>query len=61
MPSQEYDEQDSFYWDLDDDDPMIPDCLECGDTGLIVAADGYHEYLGYDYLPCQVCSKGLGK
>lgn len=36
-----------------------PNCFECNDTGRVVAADGYHEYLGYDYLPCSVCHRGL--
>lgn len=35
-----------------------PECDRCGDTGQIVAADGYHEYLGYDYLPCPDCQFG---
>jgi hypothetical protein len=40
------------------EDDLGPDCDACGDTGRIVAADGYHEYLGYSYLPCPHCRHG---
>lgn len=47
-------------WDEHEDD-LRPDCTTCNDTGRIVAADGYHEYLGYDYLPCPNCAKGASR
>lgn len=38
--------------EFESDPDWEPNCNKCMDTGKIIAADGYHEYLGYDYLPC---------
>ena len=52
--------QDILGKDYDNEYPEEEEhCPTCHDTGRIVAADGYHEYLGYDYLPCPNCSKGV--
>ena len=48
-------------WDEHEED-LMPDCTTCNDTGrIVVAADGYYEYLGYDYLPCPNCAKGASR
>lgn len=36
-------------------------CPTCNGTGRVVAADGYHEYLGYDYLACPDCDLGASR
>lgn len=35
-----------------DDSNEEPLCPDCHDKGKVVAADGYHEYLGYNEVPC---------
>jgi hypothetical protein len=42
-------------WDDDEYEEREPDCYHCGDSGKVIAADGYHEYIGYDYIPCPHC------
>lgn len=50
---------DDYYHD-EYDREVDPECWNCMDSGRIVAADGYHEYLGYSYLPCPHCTAGVG-
>jgi hypothetical protein len=46
-------------WDDEDDcDEREIECFRCYDTGKVIAMDGYHEYLGYDYVPCS-CREGM--
>lgn len=44
--------------DEPDYDEYEPSCHLCGDSGKVVAADGYHEYLGYSDVPCS-CPAGF--
>ena len=46
-------------WDDDDDQCSAPECDRCGDTGKIIADDGFHEYLGYTDMPCPNCQAGM--
>lgn len=50
----------SQYWDDEYEDYCGDEiqCWDCKDTGKVVAADGFHEYLGYDYIPCR-CVAGV--
>ncbi len=41
----------------EDDEDCEPQCFRCHDSGLIPAADGFHELLGYNYVPCD-CPAG---
>ena len=51
------DYEDWFPTDRDHDRELCP---TCSGTGRVVAADGYHEYLGYNYLACPDCELGDG-
>lgn len=37
---------------FEDEDDYEPECRRCWDSGLVVAMDGFHEYLGYSHVPC---------
>lgn len=50
--------EDGFDYLDDEPEDREPECWHCHDTGRVVAADGYHEYLGYSYLPCPHCQFG---
>lgn len=51
-------EADEEFKDHEDDRDEDTRCPRCGDSGQIPAADGYHEYMGYSYLPCPDCPRG---
>jgi len=44
--------------DHDEEEDFEPNCYRCHDTGQIPAMDGFHEYLGYSYVPCS-CAAGV--
>ena len=52
---------DDTEWDDEPDDDREIECWTCHDSGRVVAADGYHEYLGYSYLPCPDCMGGYAR
>ena len=50
-----YDDEEQYCTDCGYSECQCNACERCHGQGRIVAADGYHEYLGYDYITCPEC------